>query len=98
MNTKDLNRRLGSMNLRSFLLSWRMAEGLSQKEFSDLIGISPANLCDIEKGRKGISPKKASEIAATIGYSEKVLVELALKELLEREGLDWNITLKRKAS
>lgn len=59
--------------------------------------MSAANLCDIEKGRKGVSPQKAAEIARLIGYSEKVLVELALKELLEEAGLAWEVSLVKTA-
>jgi hypothetical protein len=40
-----------------------MTDELSLKEFGKLIGVSVANLCDIEKGRKGVSPKKAPNAA-----------------------------------
>ncbi len=103
MNTKkkyklsDLEKRLGPMTLGGFLLSWRLSEDLSQKEFAEQLGISAANLCDIEKGRKGISPKRAAEIAKVIGYSEKVLIELSLNDLLQSSGMKWDVTLSKKA-
>ncbi len=92
-----LEKQLGPMSIGSFLRSWRLAEDISQREFAESLSMSAANLCDIEKGRKGVSPQKAAEIARLIGYSEKVLVELALKELLEEAGLAWEVSLVKTA-
>ncbi len=87
----SLDRRLGPMTFGSFLSSWRISLGLSQVAFAKTLGISPANLCDIEKGRQLVSAKKASEIARRIGYSETVLVELALNEQLAADGLKMRV-------
>jgi transcriptional regulator with XRE-family HTH domain len=97
MNTKskygkrDLEKRLGPMTLASFLSSWRESLEMTQVEFAKKLGISPANLCDIEKGRQLVSPKKAAQIAKKIGYSETVLVELVINEQLAAEGLKMRI-------
>lgn len=37
------------------LNTWRVSEDLSLKDFGERLGMSVANLCDIEKGRKGVS-------------------------------------------
>ncbi len=42
-----------------FLLTWRTSEEMTLKDFGKKIGMSVAHLCDIEKGRKGVSPEKA---------------------------------------
>lgn len=99
MNTKkhtekDLNKRLEKMTVGSFLRSWRLSENLSQKKFAKKIKISPANLCDIEKNRKGVSPEKAEEIAGLLGYSKAVLVKLAIQEQLDAAGLKYQIQVK----
>lgn len=91
---KDLEKRLGKMTVGEFLRSWRLSEELSQRDFAKKIKISAANLCDIEKGRKGVSPEKAEEIARILGYSPTVLVRLALEELLEAAGLHYTIEVK----
>jgi transcriptional regulator with XRE-family HTH domain len=97
MNTKskygkrDLEKRLGPMTLASFLSSWRESLEMTQVAFAKKLGISPANLCDIEKGRQLVSPKKAAQIAKKIGYSETVLVELVINEQLAAEGLKMRI-------
>ena len=98
--SNSLNKRLGPMTIGSFLRSWRLSEELSQQEFAKMIGISSANLCDIEKGRKGVSPKKAAEIAEAIGYSPAILVELALRDLLKQSDLKFDVSIKenKKAS
>ena len=75
--------------------SWRLSEGLSQRAFAKKIRVSAENLCDIEKGRKGVSPEKAHEIAKAIGYSPAVLVRMALEEQLAAAGLKYQIELKQ---
>jgi transcriptional regulator with XRE-family HTH domain len=94
---KDLEKRLGKMTVGAFLRSWRMSEGMSQKAFAKKIGISVANLCDIEKGRKGVSPEKAESIAEVLGYSPSVLVKLAIQEQLSAKGLLYDVEVKPAA-
>lgn len=88
---KSLEKKLGPMTLATFLTSWRQSLDLTQVAFAKKLGISAANLCDIEKGRQLVSPKKASEIARKIGYSETVLVEMVLNEQLAAEGLKLRV-------
>ncbi len=89
-----LEKRLGKMTVGEFLRSWRLSEDLSQKVFAKKLKMSPANLCDLEKGRKGVSPEKAEEIARILGYSQTVLVRLAIEEQLESVGLHYVVELK----
>lgn len=90
---KNLNKTLGSMTIGSFLRSWRESEEHTQQEFASMLNMSSANLCDIEKGRKGVSPKRAAEIAEIIGYSPTILIELALKEQLKDAGLPYEVSV-----
>jgi transcriptional regulator with XRE-family HTH domain len=91
---KSLDKKLGEMTLASFLYSWRKSIGVTQADFAKKLGISAANLCDIEKGRQLVSPKKATEIAKKIGYSQTVLVELVINEQLKVDGLDMRVEAK----
>ena len=84
-------------NTSGFLKSWRLSEGASQKDFAARIGISPANLCDIEKGRKGISPERAYNIALKLGYPPEALVKIALQEQLGKLSSKYLIELKKVA-
>jgi transcriptional regulator with XRE-family HTH domain len=93
----NLEKRLGKMTVGEFLRAWRLSEELSQKTFAKKLKISAANLCDLEKGRKGVSPEKAEEIAHILGYSPTVLVRLAIEEQLESAGLHYIVELKAAA-
>jgi transcriptional regulator with XRE-family HTH domain len=95
---RDFERKYGTLTLGRFLSSWRLSEEISQKEFAEQLGISPANLCDIEKGRKGVSIDKAVEIARAIGYSPTILVELALQEQVRSSGLDYTVKVKKRVA
>lgn len=39
------------------LRAWRVASGLSQRELARRLGYSAAYLCDLENGRRRITPK-----------------------------------------
>ena len=93
----DAEETYGNLTLGRFLRSWRLCEELNQKEFAKKLGISSANLCDIEKGRKGVSIYKAAEIGQILGYPPTVLVQLALQELVNTLGLNCAVELKNRA-
>jgi hypothetical protein len=59
--------------------------------------MSVANLCDIEKGRKGVSPEKAEQIAEAIGVPPALLVRLSIEESLKAAGLKYQIEIKPAA-
>jgi hypothetical protein len=62
------------------------------------VEISRAHLCDIENGRKGLSPSRAAVFAQKLGYSETLFVELALQDLVTREGLNLHVDVRKKQS
>lgn len=94
----ELERKYGSLTLGRFIAAWRLSEEQSQRSFAKKLGISPANLCDIEKGRKGVSLYKATEIAKKIGYSPTALVQLALQDQIEASGLDYTVEVKKRVA
>lgn len=91
---KDLERRLGKQSVGAFLRSWRLSEELSLKDFGKKIGVSVANLCDIEKGRKGVSPEKAEQIAKALKVPPALLVRLSIEESLQAAGLSYSVDVK----
>ncbi len=91
---KDLERRYGRMTLGMFLRAFREADEISQADFARTMGISRANLCDIEKGRKLVGLKRAAEIAKDLGVPQKVLIQLALQDTLRSAHLGYQIELK----
>jgi transcriptional regulator with XRE-family HTH domain len=61
----------------------REGEELTLEAFAKKLGVSRQNLCDIEKGRKGVSPERAARWAQLLGYPDAQWVRLALQQ---REG------------
>jgi transcriptional regulator with XRE-family HTH domain len=95
--SKDLERRLGKLAVGEFLHTWRVSEEISLAEFGKLVGMSVANLCDIEKGRKGVSPEKAEQIAKAIGVPRELLIRLSIEESLRAAGLKYSVQIKPAA-
>ena len=69
----------------------RMSEKMSQIELSKVLGISQQHLCDIEKGRKIVSPERAVYFAEVLNCSKKYFVELALQDLVTKAGLEMKV-------
>jgi len=84
----------GPLTLGRYICSIREGEEMSQVEFAKKLGVSRSHLCDIEKGRKSVSPTKAASIARALGYSEKQFVELALQATMERAGLAYKVKIE----
>ncbi|MCP4654163.1 MAG: helix-turn-helix transcriptional regulator [bacterium] len=77
----------GPLTLGELLLSIRLGEQMSQAELARQLGISRSHLCDLEKGRKTLSPRRAAHFARLLGYSETQFVRLALQAMIEEAGL-----------
>ena len=95
--SKDLEKRLGKLTVGEFLHTWRVSEEMSLADFGKLVGMSVANLCDIEKGRKGVSPEKAEQIAKAIGVPRALLIRLSIEETLRAAGLRYTVEIKPAA-
>ncbi len=94
---KDLEKRLGKLTVGEFLRTWRTTEEMSLKDFGKLVGLSVANLCDIEKSRKGVSPEKAEQIAKAIGVPPALLITLSIEAQLQAAGLNYKVEVKPAA-
>jgi len=84
----------GPLSLGKFLQSIRLGEEMSQVEFADQLGISKSHLCDIEKGRKLLSPERAAVFAKILKYSPEQFVRLALQDQLEKAGLKFKVQIE----
>ncbi|TAL64895.1 MAG: XRE family transcriptional regulator [Legionella sp.] len=85
------------LTLGSFILAIRQGEELSQVEFAKILGVSRQVLCDIERGRRIISPKKAAEYAELLGYSKKQFVQLCLQDMVDRDHLGLVVEIETAA-
>lgn len=77
----------GKLTFAKVIRSTRLCEELSQQDFAAKLGISKQHLCDIEKGRKTVSPARAWAWAKKLGYHPQQWAELTLQDLIDKEGL-----------
>jgi transcriptional regulator with XRE-family HTH domain len=80
-----------------YLLAIRQGDGVSQVEFAKLLGVSRQNLCDIEHNRRFVSPKMAVGFARKLGYSPRHFIRLCLQDLLNRDGIDLLVDIRKVA-
>ncbi len=88
----------GPLTLGDPLLSIRLGEEASQSAFARQLGISRSHLCDIEKGRKAVSLRRAAQFARTLGYSEAQFARLSLQEMVEEAGLKLTVQVTPAAA
>jgi len=60
----------GPLTFGKMLQAVRDGDELTLEVFAKRIGVSRQSLCDIEKGRKGVSPERAARWARLLGYPE----------------------------
>ena len=58
------------------------------------LGVSRSHLCDVEKGRKLVSPERAAAWAKVFGFPETVFVKLALQEQLDKAGVKMSVQVE----
>jgi len=84
----------GNMTFAKLLGAIRLGEETSLVEFAKKLGISRSHLCDIEQGRKTVSPARAAKFAKKLGYSEKHFITLALQDIVRRDGFKFVVKLE----
>jgi transcriptional regulator with XRE-family HTH domain len=94
----ELEKEYGPLTFGEALESYRTGEEISQLDMAKKIGISAQSLCDIEKGRRIPSPKRAAKIAQVIGEPEMFWIKLALQDSLRKENLNFNVSLSPSAN
>ena len=93
LNTVDKER----LTLGRYLKAIRLGEEWTKSALAEMLGESRQFICDIEHGRKYISPKKAASYAKKLEYPVKQFVRLALDDLLTRDGLNFEVELHSAA-
>ena len=84
----------GPLTLGRAIESVRKSEELSQDQCAKKLGVSKSHLCDVEKGRKTVSPERAAKWARVLGYPESVLVRLAIQGELDAAGLKYKVEIE----
>ena len=95
---KELDNIIGTpLSLGELIKAIRLCEEATQVEFAKQLKVSRQQLCDIERGRKYVSPKLAAAYAVKLGYSRQQFVRLALQDELNKAGLKFEVEIKRAA-
>ena len=88
-----MEKKFGPLTIAKVIRSTRLCDDISQQDFAKKLGISKQHLCDIEAGRKAVSPSRAWAWAKKLGYLPQQWAELALQDQIEKEGLK-GVTVK----
>lgn len=91
--SEKLEKIFGRLTFGDTLQAWRTTDELSQTAFAKKLGISVQNLNDLEKGRRIPSPARAAKIAKKLGIHELVLIQLALRDSLYKDGFKYEVKL-----
>ncbi|MBN1570598.1 MAG: helix-turn-helix domain-containing protein [Acidobacteria bacterium] len=81
------------LTLGGLIESIRLGEEMSQTAFARKLDVSPSHLCDIERGRKVVSPERAARFAKILGRSPEQFVRLSLQELIDEAGLKMIVNI-----
>ena len=84
----------GSLTFGRMIESLRLCDEISQMDLAKKVKISKAQLCDIEKGRRQVSPERAAKFAKVMGYSVHQFVALAIEDQLRKAKLKFKVELK----
>lgn len=83
--------------LGSLLWSIRMCDEKSQTQFAKELDISNQYLCDLECGRRTVSPAAAKKFAEKLGYLPEQFVELAIQDMLDHEKIKMKVHIEKAA-
>ena len=71
----------------------RVGDDVSQAAFARKLGVSRQYLCDVEKGRRSVSPEQAARFAKAFGHPPNVFVRLALQDAVGASGLKLKVSV-----
>jgi transcriptional regulator with XRE-family HTH domain len=84
----------GPLTFGAALSGLREADERSLADFAKHLGVSRSHLCDIEQGRRAVSPERAARFAQALDQSEAQFVRLALQDQIRGAGLRLTVEVK----
>lgn len=78
------------------LTDLREKSGLSRAAFAEKLKISTQRLSNIEQAKARVLPKHAAQYAKILKQDEEQFVRLALQDMIDKDGLDYNLILEAK--
>lgn len=70
------------------LRALREKAGVSQGTLARILGVSPAHICNVEHGRRGISPVAAKRLAEALGLPPDLIATLIPVRPQGRQPMD----------
>ncbi len=86
-----LEAEVGPLSFALFMRPARNSMDLSQEEFGTKLGLSRANICDIEKGRHLVSTELAVKVAKKAGLPEKLALQACLQDQVRKAGSEAQV-------
>jgi DNA-binding XRE family transcriptional regulator len=77
---------VGPLSFALFMRVARTTLDLTQQQMGKKLGLSRANICDIEKGRHLVSAELAIKIAKKSGLSQKMALKACLQDQVRKAG------------
>jgi transcriptional regulator with XRE-family HTH domain len=96
--TKIFEKLLGPPTFGGFLRAARTRKDFSQKKMAAFLGISTANLCDIEKGRQFVSVDLAAKFAKKCQLPPQLAIQYAIGDQLRKYGLKFEVIVRKKSA
>jgi DNA-binding XRE family transcriptional regulator len=84
----------GALTFGQAMQAVRQCEEARLEDFAKRLGITKSHLCDIEKGRKMVSPARAAKFAELLGYCVEHFVQLSLEDLVREAGLKLTVRVE----
>jgi|SRR5690348_13177588 len=81
----------GPLTFGVMLRSIRECDERTLEDVAKRLRVSRSHLCDIEKGRRGVSAERAARWARTLGYDQALFVKLAMQAELDAAGIKLKI-------
>jgi plasmid maintenance system antidote protein VapI len=92
---RALDKMIGEpLTFGSMINTIRETDEYTLRTLAKKLGVSIGHVCDVEKGRRGVSPERAAKWARALGYPEALFVKLALQSALDAAGLKYSVELK----
>jgi DNA-binding XRE family transcriptional regulator len=88
-----LDQEVGPLSFALFMRVARTSMDLTQEEFGKKIGLSRANICDIEKGRHLASTELAVKVARKAKLSEKLALQACLQDQVKKAGSEAKVAV-----
>lgn len=84
----------GRLSIPVLLRTLRECDGQSQATFARRLGVSRQHLCDIEKGRKGVTGSRAANFALKLGYPPAYFLDVAINDELRNSGMKMRVRVE----